>query len=166
MEMNDITSMSRSYFTQCVGVILVYRKGDRSSLFELRSWVNRAQDSEWCGSIVLSLWSHDMGTDSSEVSPDLRDRFIDTVNIPKELVFEVNVAEEGRNVSQSYQQVVTAVHKKLALLPPPAQFQPTRGSVVLASTENEGNIQQASHSPKRRCFVCNYDLDAPRMRTR
>lgn len=155
MEMNDITSMSRSYFTQCVGVILIYQKGDRSSLFELRNWVTRAhQESEWCGSVVLSLWSHDMGIDSDEVSPELRDSFIDAVKIPKELVFEVNVAEEDGNVRQSYQQVVTAVHEKWASPPPTeAQFQPARGNIVLAPTENEGNIQQPSHSPpKRRCF--------------
>lgn len=155
METNDITSMSRSYFTQCVGVILVYQKGDQASFFELRNWVTRAhQDSEWCGSIVLSLWSHDMeGTDSDEVSPELRDSFIDAVKIPKELVFEVNAAEEDGNVRQSYQQVVAAVHEKWTS-PPPTEAQPARGNIVLAPTENEGNIQQPSHSPSKKRCLC------------
>lgn len=195
MEVTNITSMSRSYFTQCVGVILIYQKGDTSSLFEVKKWVSRAhQESEWCGSLVLSLWSHDMGTNSDEVSPELRDSLIDTIEIPRELVFDVNVAEEDGNVRESYWQVVAAVHKKwtsppLASLPgqfhvsngpgnkapteapfqpahisnrpgneaipPPTETpsHPARDNIVLAPTENEGNIQQASPSPhKGGCF--------------
>lgn len=154
MEKNDIMSMSRSYFTQCVGMILVYKKGDQSSLFELRKWVNRVQESEWCDSVVLSLWSHDMGTDCDEVSPELRDSFIDTLNIPHELVFEVNVAEEGRNVTQSYEQLVAAVHCKLSPHSNGHLTQPQSagGNIVVIATENGLNIQQTPSSTKKKCF--------------
>ena len=111
MEKNNIFSMSQSYFTQCVGVILVYKKGDLSTLFELDQWVQRAQESQWSNSIVLSLWCNDMGGYCDEITPEHRQQLTAKWRIPPELVFDVN--DDGRNVLQIYRQVVAAVRQKM-----------------------------------------------------
>jgi GTPase SAR1 family protein len=115
MEKNNIFSMSQSYFTQCVGVILVYKKGDLSTLFALDQWVQRAMESQWSSSIVFSLWCNDMGSYSSdEITPEHREQLIAKWKIPPELVFDINASDDdGRNVMQIYRQVVAAIRQKV-----------------------------------------------------
>ena len=114
MEKNNIFSMSQSYFTQCVGVILIYKKGDLSTLFALDQWVQRARESQWSNSIVFSLWCNDMGGYCNEITLEHRERLTAKWRIPPELVFDINASEDdGRNVLQIYRQVVAAIRQKM-----------------------------------------------------
>lgn len=159
MEKNDILSMSRSYFAQCVGVILVYKKGDMESLLELKQWANRAQESEWCGSVVFSLWCHNMGSYSDEVTPEHRQQIAASWGIPPELVFDVNAAADGRNVKQSYQQVVATVHQKWVSNGTRVRTSPctpagSGGIVAMAAADYSGNIRCADNQRaiNRKCL--------------
>lgn len=146
MEQRGLVNMSRTYFSQCVGVILVYDKGNLSSLFDLKNWVRKAGDSQWAGSLVLSLWCNDKGEYPNEVTEENRTDFTRTSPhpIPAHLVFDVN-AKEGCNVDESFEQVIAAIHQKWTA----ASCSTTlgTGSKITLST-HKTNKQE----PKKRCF--------------
>ena len=115
MEKNNVFSMSKSYFNECVGVILVYKKGDFQSLVELDKWWQRTREiSQWKESLVFSLWCNEMDNYSDEIGPKHREEYIDRWKIPPELVFDVSADadDDGEYVRQSYRAVVAAVRAK------------------------------------------------------
>ena len=102
--------MTRSYFAQSIGVILVYDKGDLDSLYHLRDWVERAQEESMLADhIVFSLWCNDTGNDTNPVPDDTAEDFAQQL-IPPELVGDVS-AKTGQNVDESYQNMIEAVYR-------------------------------------------------------
>ena len=142
MEQSGLVNMSRTYFSQCVGVILVYDKGNLSSLFDLKDWVRRVEDSQWASSLVLSLWCNDTGEYPNEVTEENRTDFTQTCShpIPTHLVFDVN-AKEGCNVDESYRQVIAAIHQKWTAASC-STSQGTGSKITLSSHDTQ---------PKKRC---------------
>lgn len=147
MEQSGLINVSRTYFSQCVGVILVYDKGNLSSLFELKHWVRRVEGSQWASSVVLSLWCNDKGEYPNKVTEENRTDFIRNCSppIPAHLVFDVN-AKEGCNVDESYRQVIAAVHQKWAAASCPIS-QSTSSRITLPAHDTDTCVQE----PKKRC---------------
>ena len=140
MEKDRILSMSQSYFTQCVGVILVYNKAELATLFSLKDWMHRAQDSEWSSSLVFSLWSNERDVEADDVTPEHLKQCTASWKIPADLMFSVN-GLDGSNVSDSYQRVVAAVHQKwesirAARCASPLPAQDTHGPSSVRASQN------------------------------
>ena len=166
MERNSVLSVSRSYFTQCTGVILVYKKGDLGSLWDLdRWWQSAHQYSEWNKSLVFSLWCNDMDSYAAdEIEPGQKEDFVKKWKIPAELVFDVCAKEDdGDNVKETYRKVVMAVWEKCKGTTNGAsgteqgngrhQSADSDNRVILpdSTANNNGNIQQPTPA-KKRCF--------------
>ena len=114
MEKNSVLSMSKSYFTECVGVIMVYRKGDVQSLMELDSWYTRIIDhTQYSNSLVFSLWCNDVESFSDEISDEHREGYMSKWRISPGLSFHFSSGEEeGEPVLEQYKTFVRAVVDK------------------------------------------------------
>ena len=149
MEKNSINSMTKSYFIECVGVMMVYKKGDLGSLIKLDAWWTRANESQFCRSLVFSLWCNDIdrSEDETEVSEEHVRQYAAKWKVPCDLVFNIDPGEDDReSVTVKYKKLVKAVREKsqgTALL-----RSTTAGRVRLPDVTRRANIQE---KPKKTC---------------
>ena len=98
MERNNVLSVSKSYFTECVGVMMVYKKGDLQSLMELDAWYIRVRDiTQFRDALVFSLWCNDSDSFSDEITPEHKQRYMSKWGIPPELDFSLGSEEEDED---------------------------------------------------------------------
>ena len=136
MERNNVLSVSKSYFTECVGVMMVYKKGDLQSLMELDAWFLRVREiTEFRGSVVFSLWCNSSECFSDEITPEHKQRYMTKWGIPPELYFSMGSGEEEEDeeiLMNNYKKLVEAVRDKCNT---------TRsGSLQQSSRQQENNI--------------------------
>lgn len=165
MEKNSVLSMSQSYFNECVGVIMVYKKGDLQSLMDLDGWVTRAKDaSQFRNNLVFSLWCNDLESYSEdEVTPDHIRQYMEKWSVDTELHFNFSKDEEDKeNVMRQYKRLVEAVREKCNCNSYTASVSVHQSSRIhnITSLPRDNTINlspQASTTDniqKRGCFSC------------
>ena len=113
MERNNVLSVSKSYFTECVGVMMVYKKGDLQSLMELDAWYIRVRDiTQFREAVVFSLWCNDSDSFSDEITPEHKQRYMSKWGIPPELYFSLGSDEEDEDTLRQYKTLVEAVRDR------------------------------------------------------
>lgn len=115
MEKGSIDNVTRSYFTECVGVMMVYKKGDLQSLMELDNWFTKVKHiTQFPNHVVFSLWCNDTESCfSDEITPDHKQQYMTKWGIPPELDFNLSLEEEDEgSMMRQYQKLVEAVRDK------------------------------------------------------
>ena len=156
MESNSVNSMTKSYFAECVGVIMVYKKGDIQSLMSLDQWWNRAvAQSQFCSCLVFSLWCNDIGgDDSDEVTDDHIQKYVKKWSIPSELMFNINPDHDDEiSLQINYKKLVEAVMVKTRHIALQRSGRSQSTIRLPDATTQSGSIQE---KPKKKCFAsCN-----------
>ena len=109
MEMNGIKGMTRSYFTNCVAVMLVYDPGESSTLRALPEWMKVIQESN-VQEVVFSLWRNDMGNEMDIKEEDEKE-FLRQNKMKKHLYFQVSTTLE-ETIRESFETLVRETHKE------------------------------------------------------
>ena len=103
--------MTRSYFKDVHGVILVYDPGEAASLWKLREWMSRIEEARSAeASVVYSLWKNDNCNDTDLVDDASVRTFMAEMHIPQGLHFMVSSASHD-NVRDSFYLLVNLVHR-------------------------------------------------------
>ena len=115
MEHNGINNVTRSYFRQAVGVILVYDAGNRETISALTDWMLCVKENfswQWQSYITFALWENDRDQPMNPVTPEDLNTFIAGNGLSKEVCYSVS-AYTGSNLFESYQSVLEKVHHRL-----------------------------------------------------
>ena len=105
MELNGSLGMTRSYFKDCHGIILVANRNVESSLHILSDWITAAQN--YCNHVnrlVISLWAVDY---DSENMPLVQD-FLREWQIPDNLMVRISIVN-GNGIMDGFKTVADAM---------------------------------------------------------
>ena len=141
MELNGIENVTRSYFRQAVGVILVYDIGNCETLDILCNWVLCVKDYfswQW-EYVTFVLWGNDRDVYLNSVTPDYLRNFITTNGLSEEMCYNIN-AFAGINLFESYHSLIEKIHHKLAK---PMVLTSHDDSQTINSEESEQEYQNA-----------------------
>ncbi len=110
-----ISQVTRSYFRQAVGVVLLYDACRRDTLWDLVAWVKSCRNNsvwESCDKYVtFVLWSNERNYGNSNVSPE------DVEQFKKECVLDAEhftiCTTSGDNITNHYCYLISSMHHKL-----------------------------------------------------
>ena len=112
LERAGVGNITRSYFRQAVGVVLVYDIGNRDTLDALRNWVFYIKDNiSWHQQqqITYVVWANNRDQTLTAVSEEQLNSFLTFLELSEDHYFDVN-AYTGDNVFESYQWLIQKVH--------------------------------------------------------
>ena len=115
MEYAGLGNVTRSYFRQAVGIILVYDIGNRDTLDALRDWVSFTEQNiswEQRQHITFVMWGNNRDQTLTAVSEEQLNSFLTCLGLSEDHCFDVN-AYTGYNVFESYQVLVEKIHLRL-----------------------------------------------------
>ncbi len=115
MELKGIRNVTRSYFRQSVGVILVYDIGNYETLEKLDGWIQSAKDSfswKWEDYISFMVWGNDRDQPVNSVSTEILSEFVARNGLEGDVCCEVN-GHSGANLFESYYTLIQKLHTEL-----------------------------------------------------
>ena len=111
--------MTRSYFREAIGVILVYDTSNLESLNKLRTWVDVTRDAcIYSDHLVYAIWGNEKGSHYSSVSNPVKDYnlrdLIDIlpIQVEDQLVCNFNGMDQTA-VADNYETLVRTIQSKV-----------------------------------------------------
>ena len=116
MEKHGIKNMTKSYFAQCNGMILVYDRSNTDTLYELKNWMSEANSSCCTSGVLFSMWGNDRGG-TCDVSEENATFFATEYGIPLDMVFRISTTPPYKNLKESYQSFIKELCRRRCILP-------------------------------------------------
>ena len=111
--------MTRSYFREAIGVILVYDTSNLESLNKLQTWVDVTRDAcIYSNHLVYAIWGNEKGSHYSSVSNPVKDYnlrdLIDIlpIQVERQLVCKFNGTDQTA-VADNYETLVRTIQSKI-----------------------------------------------------
>ena len=120
-----VGTMTRSYFRQAVGVILVYDTSNLESLNKIKTWVEAAEETcEYAQYLVYALWGNEKGSHYSSINNPVEDYHLTDLLAQLESTLAKPIQIEGQlvcrmngidqiTVASNYETLVRTVHSKI-----------------------------------------------------
>ena len=158
-----VVSMTKSYFRQAIGVILVYDTSDLASLHTIIDWVKATEGTcDYAQHLVYALWGNDKGSLYSSVNnpveqdhlKDLLSQLEDTlarrIEIEDQLVCRMNATDQNA-VANNYETLVRTIYSKIKDIDTVMKEASQR--INLADQENLGGERDTvKNQPSRTCM--------------
>lgn len=158
-----VVSMTRSYFRQAIGVILVYDTSNLESLHTVMDWVGAAEETcEFAQHLVYALWGNEKGSLYSSVNnpveqyhlkdflAKLENTLARPIEIEDQLVCRMNGIDQSA-VANNYETLVRTLHSKVKEIDTVMKEASQR--INLADHENLGGEgDTANDQPRSRCM--------------
>ena len=118
MEQHGVNAMTKSYFRQRIGEILVYNTKDLGSLIDLQEWIQISQQVRTWNGLVFAVWGNEssgLEERSATVDSEAVRQLIEPtgIHVDEDLYCTVN-SETGESVLESYQKIIAAIHAKFS----------------------------------------------------
>ena len=118
MELKGIRNVTRSYFRQSVGVILVYDIGNCETLDHLHGWIALVKESfswKWKEHVSFVMWGNDRDQPVNPVSPENLSDFMLINDLSEDVCCDVN-GYSGVNLFENYHSLLQTLHIHLTSL--------------------------------------------------
>lgn len=162
-----VVSMTKSYFRQAVGIILVYDTKNLESLYKIKDWVKVAEDTcEYAENLVYALWGNEKGSLFSSVDNPVENYHLDDlldqlrvtlakpVQIEGQLVCQLNGIDQTA-VANNYETLVRTIHsnvkRKDTVMKEVSQKIALAPNLEVNPGDDPNNTQKP---PRRSCFNC------------
>ena len=120
-----VGTMTKTYFRQAVGVILVYDTSNLESLLKIKTWVEAAEETcVYSQHLIYTLWGNEKGSMYSSVNnpvePDhlsallaqLQSTLAKPIHIEDQLVCKMDATNQAA-VTENYEILVRSIHRKV-----------------------------------------------------
>jgi hypothetical protein len=151
-----VRTMTRSYFREAIGVILVYDTSNLESLNKLRTWVQVTRDAcIYSQHLVFAIWGNEKGAHYSSVSNPVKDyNLTDLVdNLPIQVEEQLVRRMDGTDqtaVADNYETLVRTVQCKIKEIDTTMRRAPQGNPTIVL---NPGNPEENVDKPSQfRCM--------------
>ena len=120
-----VVSMTRSYFRQAIGVIIVYDTRNLESLYKIKDWVKAAEETcDYAQHLVYALWGNEKGSLFSSVDNPIEEYHLKgllgqlegtlakPIQIEDQLVCRLNGIDQT-DVANNYETLVRTIHNNV-----------------------------------------------------
>lgn len=142
--------MTRSYFREAIGVILVYDTSNLESLNKLRTWVEVTRDvCIYSNHLIFAIWGNEKGAHFSSVSNPVKDYnlrdLIDTlpIQVEEQLVCNFDGMDQTA-VAKNYETLVRTIQSKIKEIDTTMRGVPQENPPIVLNPNTEGKDERPS----------------------